>query len=168
MYGSALEIPLPDRSVDVALACYAIHHMTGPTLTQNRRNLQRVFRELGRVVKPGGEPLVFEISPWRSIWLAEKLLWNSARAVIGRKLDMCFYPVEVYARRSGDPTGRTPVNRDIQDATAERVPASLQPALAQNPAHPVPLRRQPLPVAPLVKTPPSALPSRGFVGGRLR
>ena len=98
LYGSALEIPLPDRSVDVALAYYAVHHMTGKTLAENRRNLKRAFQELGRVVKPGGELLIFEVSPWRAIWIAEKLLWNTARSVIGQKLDMCFYPADVYER----------------------------------------------------------------------
>jgi ubiquinone/menaquinone biosynthesis C-methylase UbiE len=98
VYGSALAIPLPDRSVDLVLAYYAVHHMTGQTLAENRRNLTHAFRELGRVVKSGGELLVFEVSPWRAIWLAEKLLWNTARSVIGSKLDMCFYPARVYER----------------------------------------------------------------------
>ena len=98
LYGSALEIPLPDRAVDAAFAYYAIHHMTGRTLVENRQNLERAFRELGRVVKPGGEILIFEVSPWRVVWLAEKLLWNSAKAVLGEKLDMCFYPADIYER----------------------------------------------------------------------
>ena len=69
--------------MDVVLAYYAVHHMTGRSLAENRQNLERAFRELGRVVKPGGELLVFEVSPWRAVWLAEKLLWNTARAVLG-------------------------------------------------------------------------------------
>jgi ubiquinone/menaquinone biosynthesis C-methylase UbiE len=96
VYGSALEIPLPDRSIDVVLAYYAIHHMTGRTLAENRRNLERAFRELGRVAKPGGELLIFEISPWQAVWLGEKLLWNWGRAALGQRLDMCFYPAHVY------------------------------------------------------------------------
>lgn len=98
LYGSALEVPLPDRSVDIVLAYYAIHHMTGRSLAENRRNLEVALRELGRVVKPGGELLVFEVSPWRAVWLAEKLLWNTAKSVIGDKLDMCFYPADAYER----------------------------------------------------------------------
>ena len=96
VYGSALEIPLPDQTVDAVLAYYAVHHMTGRSLAENRKNLEAAFRELGRVVKPGGELLVFEVSPWRAVWLAEKLLWDTAKAVIGDKLDMCFYPADVY------------------------------------------------------------------------
>ncbi len=98
LYGSALEIPLPDGVVDVVLAYYAVHHMTGRTLGENQRNLERAFSELGRVVKPGGELLVFEVSPWRPAWLAERLLWNTARRVLGQKLDMCFYTRDVYER----------------------------------------------------------------------
>ena len=74
--------------MDVVLAYYAIHHMTGRSLAENPRNLEAAFRELGRVVKPGGDLLVFEVSPWRAVWLAEKLLWDTAKAVIGDKLDM--------------------------------------------------------------------------------
>jgi ubiquinone/menaquinone biosynthesis C-methylase UbiE len=96
VYGSALEIPLPDQAADLVLAYYAVHHMTGKSLAENRRNLEAAFRELGRVVKPGGELMVFEVSPWRAVWLAEKLLWNTAKSVIGDKLDMCFYPADVY------------------------------------------------------------------------
>jgi ubiquinone/menaquinone biosynthesis C-methylase UbiE len=98
LYGSALEIPLPDQSVDVVLAYYAIHHMTGQTMMENRQQLECAFRELGRVVKPGGDLLVFEVSPWKAVWLAEKLLWDTAKVVLGRKLDMCFYPKDVYER----------------------------------------------------------------------
>ncbi|MGE3273215.1 MAG: class I SAM-dependent methyltransferase, partial [Chloroflexota bacterium] len=55
VYGSALEVPLPDQSVDLVLAYYAVHHITGSTVAQNRQNLQKTLAELGRVVKPGGE-----------------------------------------------------------------------------------------------------------------
>lgn len=98
IYGSALEIPLPDRAVDVVLAYYAIHHMTGQTLGENRARLVHAFRELGRVIKPGGELLVFEVSPWPPVWLAERLLWDAARRVLGPKLDMCFYTADVYGQ----------------------------------------------------------------------
>jgi ubiquinone/menaquinone biosynthesis C-methylase UbiE len=98
VYGSALDMPLPDRSVDLVLAFYAVHHMTGRTLAENLRQLEQAIKELGRVVKPGGELLVFEVSPWRPAWLAERLLWNAARRVLGQKLDMCFYTAEVYER----------------------------------------------------------------------
>lgn len=98
LYGTAGAIPLPDRSVDLVLAYYAVHHMTGRTTAQNRQVIAQVFRELGRVVKPGGEILVFEVSPWPLAWLAEQLLWNAARSVLGQKLDMFFYSAGAYER----------------------------------------------------------------------
>jgi ubiquinone/menaquinone biosynthesis C-methylase UbiE len=96
IYGSALDLPLPDQSVDIVLAYYAIHHMTGQTMAENRQSLLRAFRELGRVIKPGGELVVCEVSPWRAVWLGERLFWSTARSILGKKLDMCFYPADVY------------------------------------------------------------------------
>ena len=98
VYGSALEAPLADHSVDLVLAYYAVHHITGSTMAQNRQHLLRAIKELGRVVKPGGELAIFEVSPWPLVWQAEQLLWNTARKVLGPKLDMCFYPAHVYER----------------------------------------------------------------------
>ena len=96
VYGSALEAPLSDQSVDLVLAYYAVHHITGTSVEQNRQNLARALKELGRVVKPGGELAIFEVSPWPLVWHAERLLWDTARRVLGPKLDMCFYPAHVY------------------------------------------------------------------------
>lgn len=96
IYGTAAELPFVDTSLDVIMAFYAVHHMTGETVAENRRTAVKVFREFGRVLKPGGELLVFEVSPWPPVWLAEKLLWNTARGILGRKLDMFFYSVKAY------------------------------------------------------------------------
>jgi ubiquinone/menaquinone biosynthesis C-methylase UbiE len=96
VYGTAAEIPLPDDSVDAVLAYYAVHHMTGQTTDMNRRTIMRVFKEFGRVVKPGGELLVFEVSPWRPFYRAETLIWNQAKAVLGERLDMFFYSARDY------------------------------------------------------------------------
>jgi ubiquinone/menaquinone biosynthesis C-methylase UbiE len=98
VYGSALQVPMSDRSVDMVLAFYAVHHMTGRTMADNVLRLEQVLRELGRVVKSGGELLVFEVSPWRPAWLAERLLWNTAKRALGKRLDMCFYAADVYER----------------------------------------------------------------------
>ena len=97
VYGSGTEIPLPDDSVDTVIAYYAVHHMTGQDVAENRRNIVRAFREFGRVVKPGGELLVFEVSPWAPFYFAEKLVWNRAKAAIGHGLDMFFYSARDYA-----------------------------------------------------------------------
>jgi ubiquinone/menaquinone biosynthesis C-methylase UbiE len=96
VYGSGTEIPLPDDSVDMLVAYYAVHHMTGRTQRINRKRIAAAFREFGRVVKPGGEVLVFEVSPWAPFRLAEHLFWDQARAIIGRGLDMYFYSAREY------------------------------------------------------------------------
>ena len=96
VYGTAATLPFPDHSVDTIFAFYAVHHMTGQNVVENRKSAMQVFREFRRVVKPGGELLVFEVSPWAPVWSAEKLLWNTARKVLGRKLDMFFYSARMY------------------------------------------------------------------------
>ena len=96
VYGTAAALPLPDASIDTILCFYSLHHMTGQSIKENRATVVRVFRELGRVVKPGGELLVFEVSPWPPAWLAEKTLWNWAKRRIGGRLDMFFYPEHEY------------------------------------------------------------------------
>ncbi|MBV9329807.1 MAG: class I SAM-dependent methyltransferase [Chloroflexi bacterium] len=98
VYGTALALPLPDRSVDTVVCLYSIHHMVGATRRANLSLVQGALREFGRVVKPGGEVLVFEIEPWAPFWLAEKMAWNSARNVLGRKLDMHFWSADVLDR----------------------------------------------------------------------
>jgi SAM-dependent methyltransferase len=96
IYGTAAELPFPDHSLDAVLAFYAVHHMTGRNLGENRQTVLRVFREFGRVIKPGGELLVFEVSPWPPFAAVEKVIWNTARSILGRKLDMFFYSARAY------------------------------------------------------------------------
>jgi SAM-dependent methyltransferase len=96
VYGTAAALPLADHSVDTIFAFYAVHHMTGQTVVENRKSAMQVFREFRRVVKAGGELLVFEVSPIGPLWSAEKLLWNTARNVLGRRLDMFFYSARMY------------------------------------------------------------------------
>jgi SAM-dependent methyltransferase len=96
IYGTATSLPLPESSVDAIVSFYAVHHMTGETVAENFRNAARAFSEFRRVIKPGGELLVFEISPWTPVWLSEKMLWNRARSLLGKRLDMFFYSVRAY------------------------------------------------------------------------
>ncbi len=96
IYGTAAELPFADRSLDAVLAFYAVHHMTGQNRAENRETVVQVFREFGRVIKPGGELLVFEVSPWPPFALVEKAIWNTARGILGRKLDMFFYSRRAY------------------------------------------------------------------------
>ena len=96
VYGTAAALPLPDQSVDAIVCFYSLHHMTGQSVEENRATALGVFREFGRVLKPAGELLVFEVSPWEPAWLAERTFWNRAKQVIGGRLDMFFYPEREY------------------------------------------------------------------------
>jgi ubiquinone/menaquinone biosynthesis C-methylase UbiE len=50
--GNAQQIPFPDRSVDLALSSYALHHVP---------DAPRVIGEMSRVLKPGGRVGVIDI-----------------------------------------------------------------------------------------------------------
>lgn len=88
--GTATNIPLPDHSVDVAVAFYSIHHMVGSTIRENNRVVEKAFSELGRVIRPGGSLFVFEMTPWNLVAGLQRLFWNQARRLLGAKLDMYF------------------------------------------------------------------------------
>jgi ubiquinone/menaquinone biosynthesis C-methylase UbiE len=88
--GTATHIPLPNHSVDIAVAFYSVHHMVGATIAESDTIVQKAFSEMGRVIKPGGSLFVFEMSPWRPFAALQRLLWNQARRWLGAKLDMYF------------------------------------------------------------------------------
>jgi ubiquinone/menaquinone biosynthesis C-methylase UbiE len=96
LHASAAALPLADRSIDVAAAIYVFHHMVGATVAETLHNVEAAFAELSRVIKPGGEVLIFEICPWRATWLAERLGWATARRTIGRFIDFLFLPQPTY------------------------------------------------------------------------
>jgi ubiquinone/menaquinone biosynthesis C-methylase UbiE len=96
VHASAGAMPLADRSIDVAAAIYVFHHMVGRTVAETLRNVEAAFAELGRVMKPGGEVLIFEICPWRPAWLAERLIWTATRRIVGRFIDFLFLPPRLY------------------------------------------------------------------------
>ena len=111
VHASAASLPLADRSIDAVIAIYVFHHMVGENVAATRKNVEAAFAELGRVVKPGAEVLVFEICPWRPAWIAERLVWTAARRLIGKFIDFLFWPPQVY-----EALGR----RAFGDATFER------------------------------------------------
>jgi ubiquinone/menaquinone biosynthesis C-methylase UbiE len=98
VYGTAGALPLPDRSVDTLVCLYSVHHMVANSRQANVNLLRGALREFGRVVKTGGDVLVFEITPWWPFWLAQQLGWNTARSVLGRRLDMHFWSAKVLER----------------------------------------------------------------------
>ncbi len=91
LYGSAAELPVADRSVDRVVCFYAVHHFVGASVAANRSLVERAFSEFGRVLRPGGELLVFDLSPWWPVWRAQCVAWNGARRLLGSRLDMFFW-----------------------------------------------------------------------------
>jgi SAM-dependent methyltransferase len=91
IFGSAESIPLRDATVDAILCFYSVHHMVGTTRQQAARKVTAAFGEFRRLLKPDGALFVFDISPWLPVWWLEKGIWNSARKILGDKLDMFFW-----------------------------------------------------------------------------
>lgn len=90
--GSALDIPLADASVDLVVMFYALHHVTTDTTADTGLMRIQAFKEMTRVLKPGGEILVFEMTPPSPVWWAEYWLWDVARRRLGAALDTLFWP----------------------------------------------------------------------------
>lgn len=60
--GLATKLPYPDSSIDVVLSTYVIKHLSDQ-LTQE------MFREVMRVLKPGGRFCLWEAAPSRNVYL---------------------------------------------------------------------------------------------------
>jgi SAM-dependent methyltransferase len=102
LHATSLEIPLADKSVDAILCFYSIHHMTGKSVPENREIVARSFAEFGRIVRPGGQLLIFDISPWWPFSALEVLAWSRARRTLGSKLDMFFWKANWLAKLGMD------------------------------------------------------------------
>lgn len=103
LHGSATNLPLPSGSVDAVLCLYALHHIIGETVDEHEHRVREALGEFARVLRAGGDLLVFEVSPWRPAWLVQRLVWNTARRVLGQPLDMFFWargPLERLAGRA--------------------------------------------------------------------
>ncbi len=91
VFGTAYSMPFADASIDAIICLYAVHHMVGQTVAEGISNVKRAFSEFGRVLKPGGMLLVFEMTPVPAFGIAQGLLWNGVKRLIRDKLDMRFY-----------------------------------------------------------------------------
>ena len=115
--GTATKIPLPERSVDTAVGFYAVHHMVGQTIQDNEAIARSVFAEFARVLKPGGNLLIFEVTPWRLIALLQSFLWNSAKHLMRDRLDMYFRSAD-----SMSSLGRSAFPNAILEITDFKIP----------------------------------------------
>jgi len=91
IFGSAVALPMQDKSVDCISLFYSVHHMIGQTVEESMNNVTSVLRECGRVINPGGTLVIFDMSPWWPIWHAQKMAWDTARKMLADKLDMFFW-----------------------------------------------------------------------------
>jgi SAM-dependent methyltransferase len=91
LHGSSDAIPLAGKSIDTVVCFYSIHHMTGNTVPENRSIVEKTFREFARIIRPGGQLLIFDISPWWPFSQLEVWTWNLARKALGARLDMFFW-----------------------------------------------------------------------------
>lgn len=114
--GDIEDVPLPDRSVDLALLSQALHHAAEPA---------RALTEAHRVLRPGGRVVVLDLRQHEEAWVRSKLgdrwLGFSDAALRSLLRDAGFERVklQVGARaRSGDPftvlvaAGTRPATRD--------------------------------------------------------
>jgi SAM-dependent methyltransferase len=94
VFASGARLPVPDQSIDTIICMYAIHHFAGKTISETTKIVETAFGEFGRVLKPAGDILVFEVAPRWPFAVVQWALWDLAKRVAGRKLDMFFWRSE--------------------------------------------------------------------------
>ncbi len=81
--GDAARIPFPDRSLDLVVSTLSLHHWSDPG---------QVFREVHRVLKPGGAYLIFDLR--RDLTLPfYLLLWFATQIVVPAALHQINEPM---------------------------------------------------------------------------
>ena len=98
--GSACDLPVATSAVDVLLCFYSVHHMTGRTKKECRVKVREAFNEFNRVLKPGGNLFVCEMSVRFVSGLFQELFWNLSKKILGAGLDQFFW-----RRRASDRSG---------------------------------------------------------------
>jgi SAM-dependent methyltransferase len=91
VHGTAAMLPVADQAIDVIICLYSIHHMIGRSIRQNAALVRRVFHEFNRVLRPGGHLFVCEVNPSWPVALAQRVLWNPVRRLLGERLDQHFW-----------------------------------------------------------------------------
>jgi ubiquinone/menaquinone biosynthesis C-methylase UbiE len=117
MIGTATSLVIDDNAIDLVVAFYSLHHMTGRDADETFQMRQRALGEMRRVLRPGGELLVFEVTPWTLAAIGQSLFWGLAKRLLGRRLDAYFWPDEEY------------IGADIQTFTCSPF-ATFSPALS--------------------------------------
>jgi ArsR family transcriptional regulator len=99
--GDIEDVPLPDRSVDLALLSQALHHAAEPA---------RALAEAKRILRPGGRVLILDLRQHEEAWVRSKLgdawLGFSEAALRSLLRDAGFVRVKLQvgaSARQGDP-----------------------------------------------------------------
>jgi ubiquinone/menaquinone biosynthesis C-methylase UbiE len=90
--GTATEIPIADATVDSVVCFYSVHHMVVGDYSKTLQTVEKALKEFGRILKPGGFLLIFEMAPIGSFALLQRIFWNRLRALMPETLDMHFWP----------------------------------------------------------------------------
>jgi SAM-dependent methyltransferase len=133
--GSALEIPEPDGSFDMALMVMLLHHLTGANWQECLRNTQRALSEAWRVVRPGGRLLIVESCVPKWFFRIEKpafwLLSSVTNSLLSHPITFQFPPEIIVEQLSEKaqrvdvhviPKGRKVIHLGV------KIPAFLTPA----------------------------------------
>ena len=87
---NATSLPYPDNTFDCAIAVAVYHNIRGD------KQRQKAFRELRRVLKPGGEAFITVWNKWQpSFWLKGKevnMPWKSRGKILYRYYYLFSYP----------------------------------------------------------------------------
>jgi ArsR family transcriptional regulator len=121
--GEIEAVPLPDRSVDVAMLSQALHHAADPALA---------LAEAARIVVPGGRVLVLDLREHEQAWVRERLgdrllgFTDERLAQLLAGAGLTAVKVTVGARRTGDPftvligSGTTPPGHGADSRPTKR------------------------------------------------
>lgn len=74
-------MPFPDESFDAVLLQNVLHHVTGRTVAENRKNLATCLQELQRVVRPEGKVVMIESTVGRLFYAFESAVFGLASAI---------------------------------------------------------------------------------------
>jgi SAM-dependent methyltransferase len=102
IFGTATALPLLRASVDTVVCFYLLHHLVARSRAETSGVLVGALREFGRVLRPGGRLLVFEVSPWAPVWALQRVGWDTAKRLLGPKLDMFFWARSHLLRIAGE------------------------------------------------------------------
>lgn len=91
IYASGMELPFPAESMDVVMTNQLLHMLRDPRSRRQsfRKNSSRLFSEIGRVLKPGGQVLMQEIPPgYTEKWSVNKHVRRAQKlaALVNRRM----------------------------------------------------------------------------------